>query len=138
MAAEDSAVNRLRAFCLSLPGSSEASSWGHPNFKTGRRTFAAFERINGRPSIAFRLESIDVDLLLARANFFATPYGRGQWVSIWADGRIGWRLVERLLRRSHHLASATPATAVSGNAPGKKRSRRAKPPSRPHGVRRQR
>ena len=46
-------VEKLRALCLSFPETSETSSWGHPNFRAGKRTFAAFERVKGRPSIAF-------------------------------------------------------------------------------------
>jgi predicted DNA-binding protein (MmcQ/YjbR family) len=60
------ALERLRAMCLSFPETSEAASWGHPNFRAGRTVFAAFEHINGRPSIAFRLGPTDVGLLLRR------------------------------------------------------------------------
>ena len=109
---EDSTLRRLRTFCLALPETTEADSWGHPNFKAGRRTFAAFEWIKGRPSIAFGLDPVDVDLLLQRRNFFATPYGRGQWASVWADGPVNWRLVERLLRRSHRLATIKPSAPI--------------------------
>jgi predicted DNA-binding protein (MmcQ/YjbR family) len=91
--------------CLALPESSEVSSWGHPNFRAGRRTFAAFEWIKGRPSIAFRLHGPDVDLLLRRRRFFVTPYGQGQWVSVWADGPLNWRLVERLVQRSYRVVA---------------------------------
>jgi len=99
------ALRRLRACCLALPGTTEVASWGHPNFRTAKRTFATFEWIGGRPSIAFRLDPVDVDFLLHRRQFFITPYGRGRWVSVWADGRINWRLAGRLLRRSHQLAT---------------------------------
>jgi predicted DNA-binding protein (MmcQ/YjbR family) len=99
------ALRRLRAFCLALPATSEASSCGHPNFKAGTRTFATFEWIRGRPSIAFRLDPVDVDLLLHRRHFFVTPYGRGRWVSVWVDGPVNWRLAERLLRRSYRLVA---------------------------------
>jgi predicted DNA-binding protein (MmcQ/YjbR family) len=109
MATEDLVIRRVRACCLALPETSEAGSWGHPNFRAGKRTFAAFEWIAGRPSVAFRLNGVDVDLLLNRANFFATPYGRGQWVSLWMDRRVNWRMVERLLKRSHSLAVRKPA-----------------------------
>ena len=83
------------------------SSYGHPNFRTSKRVFATYEWVRGgRPSIAFRLEPVDVELLRGRAAFFATPYGRGQWVSVWADTRLNWRLVERLLTRSYQLTKA--------------------------------
>ena len=98
-------LRRLREYCLSLPETSEADSWGHPNFRAGRRTFATFEWIGRRPSIAIRLEAVDVDLLLQRKHFFVTPYGRGRWVSVWVDVPLNWRLVERLLRQSYRLVA---------------------------------
>jgi predicted DNA-binding protein (MmcQ/YjbR family) len=91
--------------CLAFPETREVFSWGHPNFRAGKKMFATFETFGGRPSIAFRLEPVDVDLLLRRKEFFATPYGRGQWVSLRADGRIDWRLVQRLLEQSYRLVA---------------------------------
>jgi predicted DNA-binding protein (MmcQ/YjbR family) len=86
---------------------------GHPNFRAGRRTFVAFERVHGRPSIAFRLESAEVERLLRRPGrsgadgkpFFATPYGRGLWVSVWADGAIDWKAVASLVDRSYRVVA---------------------------------
>ena len=92
---------RLRAICLSLPETSERSSWGHPNFRAGKKTFAAFERVKGRRSIAFRLPDDDIERLLRGKKFFATPYGRGRWVSTWTDVPFNWRQIGRLLRRSY-------------------------------------
>ena len=94
-------LTKLRAACLSLPETSETASWGHPNFRAGKRTFAAFERVEGRPSIAFRLDPDDVERLLCRKPFFSTPYGRGQWVSAWADAPLEWRMIDDLVLRSY-------------------------------------
>jgi predicted DNA-binding protein (MmcQ/YjbR family) len=99
------ALQRVRQRCLSLPESSEAGSWGHPNFRAGKKTFAAFEWIKERPSIAFRLNPTDVDLLLRRRGFFATPYGQGRWVSVWADGALNWRLIGHLLEQSYRVVA---------------------------------
>jgi predicted DNA-binding protein (MmcQ/YjbR family) len=96
-------LQRLRALCLSLPEASERSSWGHPNFRAGKKTFAAFERVKGRPSIAFRLDRADVTRMVRRKEFFPTPYGRGLWVSIWADTSLDWRLIRSLLQRSYRV-----------------------------------
>ena len=98
-------VLRLRALCLALPETTERSSWGHPNFRAGRRTFAAFEIVGGRPSIAFRLPPGRVDELVRGGNFFVTPYGRGLWASMWVDQRVNWTLVERLLRESYRVVA---------------------------------
>jgi predicted DNA-binding protein (MmcQ/YjbR family) len=80
-------------------------SWGHPNFRAGRRTFAAFEIVGGRPSIAFRLPPADVASLLRRKLFFATPYGQSLWASVWADGTPDWRLIDALLRKSYRTVA---------------------------------
>ena len=94
-------TRRVRELCLSFPETTERSSWGHPNFRAGTKTFAALERVQQRPSIAFRLERDEVARLAERTNFFATPYGRGLWVSVWADVPADWRVVAGLLRRSY-------------------------------------
>jgi predicted DNA-binding protein (MmcQ/YjbR family) len=103
--ANEETLRKLRSLCLALPETSETGSWGHPNFKAGKKTFTAFERVKGRASIAFRLDPRDVERLLKRKKFFVTPYGRGMWVSLWADGRIDWRAVGDLVERSYRTAT---------------------------------
>ena len=98
-------LDRLRTICLSYPEASEAPSWGHPNFKAGKKVFVAFEEIKGRPSIAFRLEPKDVDRLLMRRQLFVTPYGRGRWVSLWADDALDWKAVADLVDRSYRVVA---------------------------------
>ena len=105
MAKKATAIDRLRTLCLAYPETSETASWGHPNFRAGKKTFVAFESIKGRPSIAFRLTSPEVERLLARQQFFVTPYGRGQWVSLWAEGAIDWKAVTALVDRSYRLVA---------------------------------
>ncbi len=100
-----STIDKLRALCLAYPETSETASWGHPNFKAGKKTFVAFEQVKGRPSIAFRLAPRDVERLLTRRQFFVTPYGRGQWVSLWAEGKIDWSAVAELVDRSYRLVA---------------------------------
>ncbi len=100
-----STLDRLRTLCLGYPETSEAASWGHPNFKAGKKVFVAFEHIKGRPSIAFRLESKDVDRLLMRRQFFETPYGRRQWASVWADRELDWKAVTDLVDRSYRVVA---------------------------------
>ena len=128
MASADVVLRRVRALCQAMPETAETESWGHPNFKAGKRTFAAFEWIDGRPSLALRLAPADVNLLLGRRNFFATPYGRGQWASVWADTRLDWRLIERLLERSYRLVALNRMLAILDaprhSASGAKRSKR--------------
>jgi predicted DNA-binding protein (MmcQ/YjbR family) len=99
-------VQKLRSLCLAFPESSERASWGHPNFRAGQRTFAAFEIWKGRPSIAFRVEKEAAAALLKKKQFFATPYGQTRWVSMWVDaGPVDWRLVAKLLDRSYRTVA---------------------------------
>lgn len=96
------ALVRFRQICLALPESTESGSWGHPNFRAGKRTFAAWEWIKGRPSFAFRLGSDEAAaFLLQHGDSFATPYGRGQWVSVWADEEADWPLLSELAERAY-------------------------------------
>ena len=98
----EDALIRLRKLCLVLPETSETNSWGHPNFRAGKRTFAAFEPIRGRSSIAIRVDSDEADLLLLhRKELFSTPYGKGKWVSTWADGDLDWEFLAELIERSY-------------------------------------
>lgn len=103
--AAERTLHRVRTLCLALPETRETASWGHPNFRAGRRTFVAFERVQGRASIAFRLDPAEVERLLRRNGFFATPYGRGLWVSLWADGAIDWKVVSDLVERSYRTVA---------------------------------
>jgi predicted DNA-binding protein (MmcQ/YjbR family) len=96
---------RARKLCLQLPEASETSSWGHPNFRVARKTFCAFEMVKSRPSIAFRLDTGQRAALLQQKYSFATPYGRGLWVSLWLDKEIDWKLVRFAIERSYRLVA---------------------------------
>jgi predicted DNA-binding protein (MmcQ/YjbR family) len=98
-------LQRLRTLCLSLPETSERSSWGHPNFRAGRKTFVTLEPVRGRPSIAFRLDQVNIERLTRRKQFFATPYGRGLWISTWADTSLNWHTVRDLVLASYRLVA---------------------------------
>jgi predicted DNA-binding protein (MmcQ/YjbR family) len=98
-------LESLRALCLSLPETSERASWGHPNFLVGKKTFVTFEIVHGRPSIAFRLNPGDVQELTRKRQFFSSPYGRGQWISMWVDVPFEWAFVRNLIARSYRLVA---------------------------------
>jgi predicted DNA-binding protein (MmcQ/YjbR family) len=94
-------LQELRGLCLSLPETMERSSFGHPNFVAGKKTFVTFEQFNGRPSIAFRLDRDNIERLSGNPLFFSTPYGRGQWLSLWVDARFDWNVVKELVNASY-------------------------------------
>ena len=106
MKSTDDVLMRFRELCLALPETTETGSWGHPNFRAGKKTFAAFEWIKERPSFACRIGSDVVDQLLLQGDrFFSTPYGRGQWISVWADGPVDWQLLQELVEQSYRAVA---------------------------------
>jgi predicted DNA-binding protein (MmcQ/YjbR family) len=98
-------LQELRTLCLSLPETMERNSFGHPNFVAGKKTFVTFEQFNGRPSIAFRLDRDNIERLSGNPLFFATPYGRGQWLSLRVDATFDWTVVEELVNASYRLVA---------------------------------
>ncbi len=112
----DKVLARFRQTCLALPETTETDSWGHPNFRAGKRTFTAFEWIKARPSLAFNLGANEVDQLLLQGDpFFATPYGRGKWISIWVDGPVDWQSVEELIAQSYRQVALKRMLAALGD-----------------------
>jgi predicted DNA-binding protein (MmcQ/YjbR family) len=98
---------KLRALCRRLPGTSERSSFGHPNFAAGGRLFAAFEVYRGIPSIAVLATKAEQSFLLQDAAFYKSPYvGSRGWVSADLRQQPPWPLLAELLQRGHALALA--------------------------------
>ena len=99
---------RLRRVCVSLTDVEEGIAWGHPSFRVGGRTFCTFELLKGRPTIAMKASPADVKRLAASDEFIVTPYGRSVYVSRWLDGRINWRQLEALVKRSYKITAQEP------------------------------
>ena len=104
----DKLLTRVRKLCLSYPESVETSSWGHPNFCAGKKkkAFVTLERWEGRPSIAFRVKDAEKEKSRTGGEFFLTPYGRGQWVSLWIDKPTPeWSVIEGLIDQGYRLVA---------------------------------
>jgi predicted DNA-binding protein (MmcQ/YjbR family) len=111
----------IRKVCMALPGTSEAASWGHPNFRAAGRTFAVFEIYRGRPCIAIAAEPEEQAFLVERFGFFKTPYvGNRGWVSIHVDQPAPFSLVRDLVFAAHRRAFEK---APRGRGAGRKRPR---------------
>jgi predicted DNA-binding protein (MmcQ/YjbR family) len=96
---------RTRKLCLGFPEVTETTAWGHPIFRAGRKTFCAFEMIRGRPSVAFRIAPTDMRRAVRGRRCFASPYGRGRWISVWVDDAVDWTTIESMLDRSYRLVA---------------------------------
>jgi predicted DNA-binding protein (MmcQ/YjbR family) len=123
-------LRRLRAICLALPEVSETSSWGHPNWRTGKRTFAVLEVYRGRPSICLKPSSDGYRELAGDPRWYVTPYvGHRGWLSRIVDDTLDWSEIERLVRESfREHATARALAALDGAA-------RSKPAARPRAKR---
>jgi len=114
---ERPAYKRARRLCLALPEASERTAWGHPNFRAGKKVFCAFEILAGRPSIAFKLKPPQIRPALRPHEFFATPYGRGLWISLWLDGEVDWETIGVLVEASYrNVALKRMLSALDANA----------------------
>jgi 3-methyladenine DNA glycosylase AlkD/predicted DNA-binding protein (MmcQ/YjbR family) len=99
-------LKRLRTYCLSLPETTEVQSWGHPNFRAGKRTFATFEEFQGIPWIAFRIDSAERSILLQDARFAPTPYsGNRGWISVRADRTVSWDLLQDIALKAYTIVA---------------------------------
>lgn len=94
-------------------------SWGHPNFRADKKTFAVYEIYHGRPCVAVKLPRPDGQVLLGDGRFFVTPYtGKHGWISLWVDEPVAWSLVRDLVLRSYReVATSTARGARRCRAP---------------------
>jgi predicted DNA-binding protein (MmcQ/YjbR family) len=98
-------IEQVRETCLAFPESSEVETWGHPSFRAGKKAFAAIEIIDGRPSLAVRVEPLETDVRAGDELFFVTPYGRGKWLSIWLDRDSAAALIPGLIGRAYRIVA---------------------------------
>ena len=102
-----SAVDRLRAICLALPGTIEKVSHGEPTWHAGGRMFAQLDdHHHGADRLAVWLAAAlgDQEALVKSdpARFFVPPYvGHRGWIGVRIDGRPDWRVVTTLVRDAH-------------------------------------
>jgi predicted DNA-binding protein (MmcQ/YjbR family) len=96
------AARRVRAMCRALPQTSETSSWGHPNWKVGKKTFAVVEVYKGVPSICLAPSLGSYRVLARDPKWYVTPYvGTRGWLSRIVDDSVDWKAIEKLVRESY-------------------------------------
>ncbi len=107
MSSQERILERLRRTCLALPGTSEVTAWGHPNFKVGKKAFAVFEQYQGEWAIAVKAERPHQQFLVAEdERFYITPYaGKYGWVSMKVGSSVDWDLVKDLVAQSYRLVA---------------------------------
>jgi predicted DNA-binding protein (MmcQ/YjbR family) len=100
-------LSKLREVCLRLPRTHETSTFGHPTFQVGTKTFAVLETYKGELSICVKVGKSMQGLFLEDPRFYRTPYvGQHGWVSLRASTKLDWDEVAELIRGSHELVGA--------------------------------
>ena len=111
--AQHPALGRLRQVCAALPEVREVTTYGHPTFQTGRKTFAVLEHYKGLLMIAVKTTSVRQRELASTERYQVTPYaGRYGWVSALVDGQTNWREVDSLVVESYRLVAPRRAVAL--------------------------
>jgi predicted DNA-binding protein (MmcQ/YjbR family) len=100
--------------CLALPGTQEATSFGHPAFCVGKKPYVVLEEYRGRLCIVFKAEPLhQQELVESGPRFLVAPYiGKDGWVSLVAEGRLDWGEVRSLVAGSHRLIRAAPEASA--------------------------
>lgn len=99
---EAAVLEKLRKICLSFPDAKETSSWGHPNFRTTKKTFAALDEYGGKKYIAFIGPPPLLDHLDGKPHFKRS--GHKTWMMRDLE-KIDWKEMQSLLAQAHAIAS---------------------------------
>lgn len=114
------AVAALRTICLALPGTSEASSFGKPVWRVGRRTFAQCWRYGVGPvQAAFWVGVERQGLMTADPRYVIPPYlGHAGWIALDVTRHLPRPEVRNLAAQSHaHFGPKRGFSAASRRAP---------------------
>lgn len=97
-------LERLRRLCLSLPGTSEKASWGHPNFCVADRIFASYGEYDGRLNVGFKTTKEHQAELVRDPRFIVAPYvGKHGWVCQYVELAFAWSELEEHVLSSYRL-----------------------------------
>ena len=97
---EKKILEKLREICLALPKTSETTTFGHPTFQVGTKTFTVLETYKGVLSICVKVGKKMQPVFLEDDRFYRTPYvGQHGWVSLRANTKLNWTEIRELVRR---------------------------------------
>jgi predicted DNA-binding protein (MmcQ/YjbR family) len=123
-------LDRLRRLCLGLPDATQTITWGHPNFRVGRKIFAAFhEDGDGAPCLWVKLGPGAQDVTRDDPRFSPSRHGAHRWGGLRADLPLDWGLVRGLVLESYRATAAKALVRRLDGLEAEPRSHRA--PARP-------
>lgn len=102
--------DRLQKICMALPEAEERETWDIPTYRIRGKIFALESAIDDRRAVWCKAQAGSQELLVGADpdRFFVPPYlGHKGWVGMWLDtnshGRVDWKEVTELVRRSYRL-----------------------------------
>lgn len=104
----DDPMARLRALVLSLPGTHEELTWGHPTFRVGAKMFgAAGAAPGGEVTMSCKCtKDLQPGILARGPGYFRPDYvGVHGWLGIRLDGSVPWSEIEEHVRRAWALTA---------------------------------
>jgi len=109
---DDTAIGRLRAICLALPGVSERASHGEVSFFVGRQFVTVDDHHHGADRLAFWCPvppGVQQELIACDAErFFRPPYvGHRGWVGVRIDLEPDWEEIELIVRDAYRQVAPT-------------------------------
>lgn len=107
-AADDDALDRLRAICIAYPEVEETGGVGSPSFKVRAKIFAMRHPHEERWSVWFKAEAGAQHALTTSepSVYFAPPYvGQHGWIGVWLDTATDWDFLAHLIERSYRMTA---------------------------------
>jgi predicted DNA-binding protein (MmcQ/YjbR family) len=99
----ETALQKMREICLSLPDADEKTSWGEPHFRVGGKIFASCGEKDGICRIVVQLEPEHASAIV-ESDPRVQPYPRAKHcVSIDAADVSNWDEVRALVLESYEL-----------------------------------
>ena len=93
----------LRKLALALPETDEATPFGDPWFRVRGKMFCCLSEHEGRPALVTKVGKENLDLFLADARFFRSPYiGNHGWVGLYLDTKPEPEELHELIRDSYN------------------------------------
>jgi predicted DNA-binding protein (MmcQ/YjbR family) len=105
MPSSRSILDEIRAWCLSLPDTTETPTWGKPHFRVADKIFAGFDEEGGVPTTGMKLEMEHAfDLVQHDPRVTRAPYvGHKGWVTIDLSRFTDIRALRALILESYRL-----------------------------------
>ncbi len=111
-------LTRLRRICLALPDACETLTWDHPNFRAGKKIFAAFHADSEETlCIWVKLGPGASEMARDDERFSQSRHGAGYWVGLRADRPLDWDVVKGLLLASFRATALKSSIRKLGDVP---------------------